>query len=99
MHPSCKLLETPYNEARNAYLVWHSPNILHSDPVREWMKSNRARYKYAQKVAKRNEDTFRAVAMAAKCDTGYIKGVWKYVKDYDTGPIAHSDKVCIASGA
>ena len=88
-----ELLETPYNEARNAYLVWRSTNRPRSGPVHEWMKRTRARFKYAQKVAKRNEDTFRSHAMAAKFDTGDIKGFWKCVKDYNTGPIAHSNKV------
>ena len=67
-----ELLEIPYNEARNAYLVWCSTHSPRSGPVHEWMKRTRARFKYAQKVAKRNEDTFRADAMAAKFDTGNI---------------------------
>ena len=81
-----ELLETPDNEARNAYLVWRSTNRPRSGSVHEWMKRTRARFKYAQKVVKRNEDTFCADAMAAKFDTGDIKGFWKCVKDYDTGP-------------
>ena len=68
-----ELLEIPYNEARNAYLVWCSTNRPRSGPVHEWIKRTRARFKYAQKVAKRNVDTFRADAMAAKFDTGNIK--------------------------
>ena len=93
-----ELLETPYNEARNAYLVWRSTNRPRSGPVHEWMKRTRARFKYAQKVAKRNEDTFRADAMAATFDTGDIKGFWKCVKGHNTRPIAHSNKVDNASG-
>ena len=38
------------------------------------MKRTRARFKYAQKVAKRNEETYRADALAANFDTGNIKG-------------------------
>ena len=76
-----ELLETPYNEARYAYLVWRSANWPHSGPAHEWMKMARARFKYAQKVAKRNEDTFRADAVATKFDIGNIKGWWKCVKD------------------
>ena len=95
-----ELLETPYNEAHNAYLVWRSTNRPRSGPVHKWMKRTRAKFKYAQKVAKRNlfEDTFRSDAMAAKFYTGDIKGFWKCVKDYNTGPIAHSNKVDNASG-
>ena len=93
-----EVLEIPYNEARNAYLVWRSANRPRSDPVHEWMKRTRARFKYAQKVAKRNEDNFRTDAMAARFDTGDIKDFWKCMKDYNTGPIAHSNKVDNASG-
>ena len=66
-----ELLKTPYNEARNAYLVWRITYRPRSGPVHEWMKRTRARFKYFQKVAKRNEDTFRADAMTAKFDTGW----------------------------
>ena len=72
-----ELLEEPYNEARDAYLAWRSDNRPRSGPVHEWMKRTRARFKYAQKVAKRNEETYRADALAANFDTGNIKGFWK----------------------
>ena len=76
-----ELLEEPYNEARNAYLAWRGDNRPRSGPVHEWMKRTRARFKYAQKVAKINEETYRADALAANFDTGNIKGFWKCIKD------------------
>ena len=33
------------------------------------------------KVSKRNEETYRAYALAANFDTGNIKGFWKCIKD------------------
>ena len=35
------------------------------------------------KVAKRNEETYRADALAANYDTGNIKGFWKCIKEYN----------------
>ena len=93
-----ELLEEPYNEARNAYLAWRSDNRPRSGPVHEWMKRTRASFKYAQKVAKRNEETYRADALAANFDTGNIKGFWKCIKDYNTGQVAFSNTVHNASG-
>ena len=62
------------------------------------MKRTGARFKYAQKVAKRNEETYRADALAANFDTGNIKGFWKCIKDYNTGQVAFSNTVHNASG-
>ena len=62
------------------------------------MKRTRARFKYAQKVARRNDETYRADALAASFDTGNIKGFWKCIKDYNTGQVAFSNTVHNASG-
>ena len=93
-----ELLGEPYNEARNAYIAWRSDNRPRSGPVHKWMERTRARFKYAQKVAKRNVETYRADALAANFDTGNIIGFWKCIKDYNTGQVAFSNTVHNASG-
>ena len=62
------------------------------------MKRTRARFKHAQKVAKKTEETYRADALAANFDTDNIKGFWKCIKDYNTGQVAFSNTVHNASG-
>ena len=87
------LLEEPYDEARSAYLAWRSYDRPRSGPVHEWMKRTRTRFKYAPKVAKRNEETYNADVLAANCDTGNMEGFWKCITDYNTGQVAFSKTV------
>ena len=79
-----------HNDARNAYLAWSSDKRPSSGPVHEWIKRTRARFKYVRNVAKRNDETCHADALAANFDTGYIKWFWKCIKDYSRRHVAFS---------
>ena len=55
-------LSEPYNESRQAYILWSSYNKPRSGPVHEIIKITRARFRYAQRLVGKNEETLRADA-------------------------------------
>ena len=67
-------LSRPYDESRQAYIIWNSYNRPRSGPVHELMKRTRARFKYAQRLVQKHEDMLRADALANKLSSGDVVG-------------------------
>ena len=88
-------LSEPYNESRQAYILWSSYNKPRSGPVHEIMKRTRTRFKYAQRLVGKNEETLRANALANKLNSGNVKCFWKTVKSCNSGVVKNSDRKCV----
>ena len=91
-------LTEPYNESRQAYIHWSSYNKPRSGPVHEIMKRTRARFKYAQRLVGKNEETLRADALASKLNSGNVKCFWKTVKSCNSGVVKNSNQIENVSG-
>ena len=91
-------LSEPYNESRQAYILWSSYNKPRSGPVREILKRTRARFKYAQRLVGKNEETLRADALANKLNSGNVKCFWKTVKSCNSGVVNNSNQIENVSG-
>ena len=73
-------LSQPYDDSRQAYIIWNSYNRPRSGPVHELMKRTRARFKYAQRLVQKNQDMLRADALAKKLSSGdanVFRKMWK----------------------
>ena len=73
-------LSEPYNESRQAYILWSSYNKPRSGPVHEIMKRTRARFKYAQWLVEKNEETLWADALANKHNSRNVNAFGKMLK-------------------
>ncbi len=62
------------------------------------MKLTRARFKYAQRSVKKNQDTLRGESVASKRDTGDVKTFLTEFKIINTGSTLLSNKVGETSG-
>ena len=91
-------LSEPYNESRQAYILWSSYNKFRSGPVHEIMKRTRARFKYVQRLVGKNEETLRADALANKLNSGNVKCFWKTVKSCNSGVVKNSNQIENVSG-
>ena len=91
-------LSEPYNKSRQAYILWSSYNKPRSGPVHEIMKRTRARFKYAQRLVGKNEETLRADALANKLNSGNVKCFWKAVKSCNSGVVKNSNQIENVSG-
>ena len=86
-------LSQPYDESRQAYIIWNSYNRHRSGPVHELMKRTRARFKYAQRLVQKNEDMLRADALGKKLSAGDAKCFRKNVKNCNSGTVDNSNQI------
>ena len=93
-----EFLSQPYDDSRQAYIIWNSYNRPRSGPVHELMKRTRARFKYAQRLVQKNEDMLRADALAKKLSSGDARCFWKNVKNCNSGTVDNSNQIENASG-
>ena len=85
-----KVFDGHSNVACNAYLAWCSEKRPRSSPIHEWIKNTKVRFRFAPKIAKRNKIN-HADKLAADFDTGGVEGFPKWIKDYNSGPVAYSN--------
>ena len=87
-----------YEESREAFILWCSYGKPRSGPVHDIMKRARARFKYAQRQVHKNEEMFRADALADKLKSGSVKCFWKNVKKCNSGVVPNSNCIEGTSG-
>ena len=85
-----KLFDGNSYVACNAYLAWCSEKRPRSSPIHEWIEKTTVRFRFAPKIAKRNEIN-HADIWAADFYTGDVEGFPKWIKDYSSGPVAYTN--------
>ena len=72
-----------HKEARDAFLIWRDNGKPRQGPLLELKKKANARFKYALRHIKRNENSLRRDALARKLQNNSVKDFWKEVKLLD----------------
>ena len=73
-------VEELHAEARNAFKVWAASGKSRQGPLFEHKKCTNARFKYALRYIKRNENTMGSDSLTRKLQKNYVNEFWKEIK-------------------